>query len=106
MLQTAKIFLLSEVIENLNTLDDSLTIYAESNEDWTMFSHVILVAQPQDGGVPQEAIDLGMVYFLETSIAKEVLEDWMIGKKVNHLSLPKKCEILSYYAKYDSYLQY
>ena len=37
----------------------------------------IVALEPERGGVPPEAAEVGMKYFLEVSIARDFVEDWI-----------------------------
>lgn len=90
---------LIEVIENLGTLDEESTIYA--GEPWTEISTVIVAQEPSDGGLPQDAEMLGLKYFLEVSIARDFLEDWVSSLETEP-SLSEKCARLIQYAIKDA----
>jgi hypothetical protein len=66
---------LGDVIDRLSEFDSEDTIYA--SEPWTEQSEAMLAREPDAGGLPLEASDAGMKYFLEVSIAKEFVEDWL-----------------------------
>jgi len=66
---------LFEAIRDLDSLDEESTIYAA--EPWTADSQAIVMPQPDDGRLPDEARKLGFEYFLEVWIAREVLQDWV-----------------------------
>ena len=59
-----KKMILIEVINNLESVeDDELTIYAE--EPWCNRSKAILAYEPEEGGLPNAAIEENLTYFLE-----------------------------------------
>ena len=92
---------LKELLENLESLDDELTIYAKSDPEWSPDSYAIACSPLQDGTTkpPPEAV--GMEYFLEVFIAKEVVEDLeSIGQ--TKPSLQEICNAVIHYAKYDA----
>jgi hypothetical protein len=69
---------LIKLIERLAELDDEDTIYA--CDPWTEDSDAMVALEdPEsvDFGVPSEAAEAGMKYFLEVSIAREVVEGWI-----------------------------
>jgi hypothetical protein len=74
--QTVKLI---RLIERLAELDDEDTIYA--CEPWTEDSDAMVAREDQDRkpfGIPLEAAEAGMTYFLEVFIARdEVLEGWI-----------------------------
>lgn len=84
----------SEIIEKLDSIDRGKTIYAAT--PWTMESEVIVAIEPASGGLPVEAVELGLKYFLEVFIAKDFLDDWAasLGAKP---TVDQKCaRIISY----------
>ena len=95
---------LIDIIENLATFGDEGTIYA--CEPWTENSNAMVAQEPDEGGVPPEAANAGMTYFLETYIATEVVEGWIrsrlkaISERPSSLWL---CQKVIYYATYDAY---
>ncbi len=96
--QTVKLI---RLIERLAELDDEDTIFA--CEPWTEDSDAMVA--PQDPtvqyGIPPEAAEAAMQYFLEVHIAREVVEGWL-----NNLdekpTLTAICQIVIQYAIYDA----
>jgi len=74
-----KIVKLLTLVERLAELDDEDTIYA--TEPWTEDSDAMVAPEDpgavQPFGIPLEAAEAGMKYFLEVFIAREVVEDWI-----------------------------
>ena len=70
---------LGDVAEKLAEFDSEYTIYAV--EPWTEQSEAIVAREPDGGDLPPELSDAGMKYFLEVSIAKEFIEDWLASLK-------------------------
>ena len=66
---------LGDVIERLSEFDGDDTIYAL--EPWTEESEATVAREPDIGGLPLEASHAGMKYFLEISIARDFVEDWL-----------------------------
>jgi len=66
---------LGDLISGLSEFDSESTIYA--SEPWTEQSDAMVAREPDAGGLPREASDAGMKYFLEVSIAQEFVEDWL-----------------------------
>lgn len=66
---------LCDVIDRLFELDSETTIYA--SEPWTERSEAMVAREPDAGGLPREASDAGMKYFLEVRIAQDFVEDWL-----------------------------
>lgn len=83
------------VIGNLGGLDDADTIYAKV--PWSSDSLAVVAREPAEGGVPEEATGLGLAYFLEVSIAREVLDGlpWLPTPET-------KCERIIHYAVHDA----
>ena len=67
---------LGDAISHLSSLNGRDTIYAA--EPWASGSHAVVVAEPDDGGLPLEAQKLGLTYFLEVFVAREFLEGWAL----------------------------
>ena len=93
---------LVKLVERLAELDGEDTIYA--CEPWTEDSAAMVAREDQDRkpfGIPLEAAEAGMMYFLEVFIAREVVEDWIaaLGKKP---TLSATCRRLIEYATYDA----
>lgn len=93
---------LENLMEQLDSLDDDLTIYAEKNPDWSVNSSVAVFPEPEDGGVPSEA--RGMNYLLEVFLAKEAVQGWSECRDGREPTATEKCEAIIYYAEHDAYL--
>ena len=90
---------LLEVIASLSRFDSEDTIYA--TEPWTADSEVMVMREPDAGGVPQAAAKQGMTYFIEIFIARDFLDGWQQNEK-QPLSLEEQCAGLIHYAIYDA----
>jgi hypothetical protein len=90
---------LIDIIENLASCDAEATIYA--CEPWTETSKAMVAREPDEGGVPPEAAQAGMSYFLEIFIATEVVEDWV--RDFGRRSAAWLCQKVIHYAVYDAY---
>jgi hypothetical protein len=88
---------LLDAVERLDSLDVEDTIYA--GEPWTPDSKVVVVREPDRGGLPIAAENQRMTYFLEVAIAREVLEDWVPRTRPTLLD---KCTRLIQYATNDA----
>ena len=93
---------LVKLVERLAELDGEDTIYA--CEPWTEDSDAMVALEDQDRkpfGIPLEAAEAGMMYFLEVFIAREIVEDWIaaLGEKP---TLSATCRRLIEYATYDA----
>ena len=93
---------LADLMEQLDSLADDLTIYAEKNPAWSEHSRGVVLPEPEEGGVPDEA--RGMSYLLEVYLAKDVVEAWSGGRGGRKPTVKDKCEAVIYYAEHDAYL--
>lgn len=66
---------LADVATRLREFDQTCTIYAA--EPWTAASSAIVDYEPDEGGLPREAVRLGLSYFLEIEIANDVVDSWV-----------------------------
>jgi hypothetical protein len=94
--------ILAELLDDLDTLGDDLTIYAEADPDWDASSLAIASQEPENGSLP--AVAAGMKYFLEVAIAKDVLQVWREWRDGQEPTMQEKCEAVIYYALNDSYM--
>jgi hypothetical protein len=90
---------LGDIVTRLSEFDVSDTIYAA--EPWTEDSNAIVAYEPESGGLPPEAAEANMKYFLEVSIASDFLEDW-IASLQDEPSASATCERLIQYAINDA----
>ena len=89
---------LFEAIRDLDSFDDGSTIYA--SEPWSHNSQVLIAPEPVDGTPPKEARNLGLRYFVEVFIARDVLKGW--AQSLENVPTPEeKCAMLIQYASYD-----
>ncbi len=93
---------LSDLLAQIDSLDDELVIYAEKNPNWSPNSHAAVLPEPEDGRITEQL--QGMTYLLEVFLAKEVLEVWSNWRNGNNPNLNEKCEAIIYYAEHDAYL--
>lgn len=90
---------LGDVIDGLSEFDREDTIYA--SEPWTEQSEAMVAREPDAGGLPPEASDAGMKYFLEVSIARDFVEDWL--SSLDEQPTPSTvCQRVIYYAINDA----
>ena len=89
---------LLDVVANLKSYDENLTIYV--TEPWTCDSEAVLALEPDEGGLPDEAKARGAEYFIEVFVATEFLDGFIetLGPK----SAQEQCERLVHYALHDS----
>jgi hypothetical protein len=95
---------LIELLDKLELLDDSFTIYADPIPEWTETSAAIACLGLEDGSLPEAIEAAGLKYLLEVNLAKEVLEVWRAWREGKEPSPTEKCQAIIYYAKHDSYL--
>ena len=94
---------LIELVERLAELDDEYFIFA--CEPWTEDSDAMVAREDPDRkpfGIPLEAAEAGMAYFLEVFIARdEVLEGWIasLDEKPTSAAI---CQRLIQYATYEA----
>lgn len=94
--------MLIEILDDIDDLDDELTIYASDKPHWSETSLAVACREPEDGSLPAEAE--GLKYLLEVRLAKDVIRVWRAWRN-NAQPIPKeKCEAVIYYATNDSYL--
>ena len=74
------------------------TIFLRS--PWTADAEARVVEQDEKGGLPQDVLSEGLKYFLEISVAIEVLEVLRDRRKS---TTEDACRLLLYYAEYDAY---
>jgi hypothetical protein len=89
---------LSDVIRDLDRLDDDDTIYAEAPAG---SARAVVAREPDDGTLPQEAI--GLHYFLEVDVAKDAIRVWSEWRGVTP-SADEKLAAVIYYAVNDAFL--
>jgi hypothetical protein len=94
-----KVRTLVEIINNLESYGDEETIFAK--EPWTPDSPAIVLTMPESPGLPEEANQLEMSYFIEPFIAQEFLEGWVKTQDTTP-TLREQCERLIQYAIHDA----
>jgi len=62
------------LVQDLDRIDDKLTVYAEGGPGAEADSRAVAALEPADGSTPASAA--GFDYVLEVSIAKEVVDVW------------------------------
>ena len=88
---------LSELIARLETVDDSLCIFAR--RPWTPDADADLFQLRDDRGLPEGPKRLSLEYFLEVHVATEVLDEF-VGRP--GLSAEERCQRLIDYASRDA----
>lgn len=94
-----KVKALVEIVKELGSFGDEEDIYAR--EPWTPDSPAIVLNRPESPGLPEEASNLGMVYFIAAFIAQEFLEDWVKAQSKKP-TYREQCERLTQYAIHDA----
>jgi len=89
---------LLKIIQELETFDNESTIYA--SRPWTENSEALVLREPGEK-IPLEGEKLGLIYFLEVSIAQDFLEDWAASLDTPPM-LQQKCKRLIQYATNDA----
>jgi hypothetical protein len=91
---TMKLF---KIVQELDALDNERTIYAA--KPWTENSTAIVLREPEEA--PIEAEKLGLQYFLEVSVTRDFIEDW-IASLDTVPTFQQKCIRLIQYATNDA----
>ena len=89
---------LEQLISKLDSIDNSLTICAAKSPDWMPNSEAELCSANH---VPQGC---RLPYFLEVSVAKNVLRAWSFARGGRVPDVSQKCQAIIYYADNDAYL--
>lgn len=93
---------LLEIIRDLDSLDEESVIYAQEPWGPGSFAMVLPIDEEADDiVVPEEGARLGIKYFLEVSITREVLE--ATGRFLDPPSVEERCELVIYYAANDAW---
>jgi hypothetical protein len=90
---------LLDVVRDLFDTNEQLTIYASM--PWHDLSSAIVATEPLDGGLPPEAMQNRLSYFLEVEVARSIAEDWRATShsEDGHVAL---CKRLIHYATFDA----
>jgi hypothetical protein len=94
---------LLEFSSSLSQQDSRLTAYISRYSTWSPSSEIILAREPEDGVIPSSLANSDMEYFLEVSIAKEVVKNWESQLSQNELDSVSRANLLIYYAENDAY---
>ena len=68
---------------------------------WNADAEARVVEQDEKGGLPLNVLSDGLKYFLEISVAVEVLE--VLRDRPTRSTSEDACRLLLYYAEYDAY---
>ena len=91
---------LHDAIDKVDILSDDQVIFAR--KPWTLAAEADVGKLDADHRVPSALAKMGLAYFLEVSVAQEVLE--VFGKRKP--SIDEKCALLMFYAENDAYPQW
>ena len=89
---------LREIISDLDGTDNSMAICVADTADWAATSAAALF--PADR-IPK---GIGFTYFLEVSVAKNVLRAWSFVRAGRKPDISEACAAIIYYAQNDAYL--
>ena len=95
---------LAELIQQLRSLNDELTIYAEASPQWQPASKAVARLNLDNTTQPINVDGVQLEYLLEVFLAKEVIEGWSEWHGGQTPSVEQMCEAVIYYATYDAYL--
>ena len=88
---------LRDALDQIGLLDDDAVIFAR--KPWTLDTDADVHALDSNLRVPTPITDLGLMYFLEASVAKEVLEAF--GER--EPTADARRALLMYYAEHDAH---
>ena len=90
---------LAEVCHQLHDLPADSTIYARL--PWSLDSDAIVATEPEGGGLPVEAAEQRLSYFIEVDLAREFLADWLSTQPAE-VPEDAACKRLILYAENDA----
>jgi hypothetical protein len=93
---------LREIINQLETLPDAVSIYATKSKDWDVDAPAALVLEADASEIGIELEELR--YFLEVYIAKEALEVWNEWRNGALPTTEERIAAVLYYASHDAYI--
>jgi hypothetical protein len=89
---------LAELIRRIDDLDDDATLFAA--RPWSAGSDAASAVEDQES---REAVEAGMSYLLEVSMAKEVVRTWGAWHGGRTPSTTEAVRAVIYYAEHDTY---
>jgi hypothetical protein len=92
---------LSVLVEQLDQLDDDLTIYADGGSGAGPGARAVAAVEREDGMAPPVAA--GLDYVLEVFIAKEVVAVWSQWRGGRRPTPVEALRAVVYYAKHDAF---
>jgi hypothetical protein len=93
---------LGELLDDLETVEDALTIYAATSNGWDADSPAVVAMESEDGLAPPEAV--GMAYLLEVGLAREAVRVWSEWRSGATPTTEDRVAAVVYYATHDAYL--
>ena len=90
---------LAEVCHQLHDLPADGTIYARL--PWSLDSDAIVATEPEGGGLPVEAAEQRLSYFIEVDLARDFLADWLSTQPAE-VPEDAACKRLILYAENDA----
>ncbi|WP_316214991.1 hypothetical protein [Bradyrhizobium sp. SZCCHNR2035] len=88
---------LLDAISDLSNLNDNDTIFAR--KPWTHQSEACVAPLDRESRVPEAIKKLGLDYFLEVSVANEILA--VFGERTP--TIDEVCELILFYAENDAF---
>jgi hypothetical protein len=92
---------LIELIDNLDSISDDQMIFIASKEP--VREDIEAMTGPIQENVEKGMTPVGMQYFLEIPLAKEVVDVWELWRNGKKPTLYEKFQALVYYYNYDAY---
>ena len=93
---------LAEILNDLEAIDDDMTIYADKNPIWSASSRTIVCLEDDVEQLHDGAGSLS--YLLEVHLAKDAVQGWSDERDGRTPTTTDKCEAVIYYAENDTYL--
>jgi hypothetical protein len=88
---------LADILDSIESLSDAHRIFV--HRPWTLESLATVGPLTDDSRVPQVMVNEGFHYFLEISLAKELLSDF--ADRLTNLR--KRRDLIFHYSEYDAY---
>jgi hypothetical protein len=93
---------LAELLADLSNLDDDLTIYTAISPYARPDTPAIAAADLEDGSLPAGVT--GMGYFLEVSVARDILDQWRVSRPGKTPTPQQAVEAVVHYTLHAEYL--
>jgi hypothetical protein len=88
---------LVDIVQSLSDWPEEMTIYVA--EPWKPDAAASILMESDAGGLPPEAIEMALSYFIEVHIANEFLAGWRLDKPWNATAATER---LIQYAIHDA----